>query len=136
MRVTYIIYSHFHIYYMKKRSNFFLSVIICLSHCNTNSTSNRLAKRFSWLKYCLNSMLFWLALQKYILDHYCTAKLLFRKGTPTKTHTVNQHHESTQVYHICAKKHCSFLLYSYPSPREYNPYSDPSLLYILILSMI
>lgn len=123
----YHLWSLSHLLYEKKEQ-FFLSVIICLSHWNTNPTSNRLAKRLSCLKYCLNSMLFWLALQKYILDHYHTAKLLSGKGTPTKTHTVNQPHESTQVYHICAKKHCTFLLYFYPSPQEYNPYSDPSLL--------
>lgn len=85
-----------------KKSNFFLSTIVCLSNRNTNPISISLDKRSSCLKYSFTSLIFWLAEQKHILDHYCTAKLLFGKEH-TKNSSLNQFHESTQVYHICVK---------------------------------
>lgn len=103
-----------------KKSNFFLSTIVCLSNWNTNPIPISLDKRSSCLKYSFTSLLFWLAVQKHILDHYCTAKLLFGKEH-TKNSSLNQFHESTQVYHICVKKHCTCLLYFYLPPQSTIP---------------
>lgn len=86
-----------------KKSNYFPSMTVCLSNWNTNPTSNSLGKRSFCLKYSFTSLLFWLAVQKHILDHYCTTKLLFGKEH-TKNSWLNQFHESTQVCHICVKK--------------------------------
>lgn len=118
-----------------KTSNYFLSMTVCLSNWNTNPISSSLGKRSFCLKYNFTSLLFWLAVQKHILDHYCTTKLLFGKEH-TKNSWLNQFHESTQVCHICVKNHCTCLLYFYLPPPEYNPYSDPSLLYTLTLHRI
>lgn len=69
-----------------KKSNFFLPMTVSLSNWNTNPKSNSLEKRSSCLKKSFTSLLFWLAVQKHILDHYCTAKLLLKKNTQKPPH--------------------------------------------------
>lgn len=113
-----------------------LSTIVCLSNWNTNPVSNSLDKRSSCLKYSFTSLLFWLAVQKHILDITVLLNYYLEKNTLTKNSSLNQSHESTQVYHICVEKHCTCPLYFYLPPHEYNPYSDPSLLYMFILHLI
>lgn len=93
-----------HLLHEIKTAIFFLSNIFCLSNWNVNPVSNSLDKRSSCLKYSFTSLLFWLALQKHILDHYCTVKLLFGKGhTHRKLHTKSTSWKHSSIPHLCEK---------------------------------
>lgn len=86
-----------------KKSNFFLSMIVCLSNWNTNLISISLDKRSPCLKHSFTSLLFWLAVQKHILDHYCTAKLFSGKEHTKKLLTKSVSWKHSSVPHLCEK---------------------------------
>lgn len=86
------------------RAIFFLFIITCPSNWKTNPIPNSLDKRSSCVKYSFTSLLFWLALQKHILDHYCTAKLFFGKGhTHKKLHTKSTSWKHSSTPHLYEK---------------------------------
>lgn len=118
---------------IKKKPFFFYSSLSAFPTGKLTLYATVLYKRSSSLKYSFISLLFWLALQKHILDHYCTTKLLFGKGyTQKKLYTKSPSWKHLSIPHLC-EKDCTCLLYFYLPPQEYNPYSDLSLLYVLIL---
>lgn len=106
----------------------FLSVAFCLSNRSTNPIPNSLDKRFSCLKCSFTSMWFQLALQEHILDHYCSAQLLFGKGhAHKKLHNKPNPWEHSSVPLLWGKStvpsfHIFILLLSSTIPAQTLPF--------------